>query len=170
VEIGTSVIVLAKIRRGIDLERRRDPDRAKSLDRWFAQVRTRLGDRVLPIYEPIAQAWVLPGIPHPVPLIDGLLAATANVHGVALLIRNVADIPAPTCRFSIRFPRDGEFPTGLSKINDLSQTTIDYECGGKDFESLRGAPNSISNQRPRRILSFCSSLSLVASVSHYCRL
>ena len=64
-EIGTSVIVLAEIRRGIELKRRRHQEQAKSLDRWFAQMRARLGDRVLPIDEPIADAWALLGIPDP---------------------------------------------------------------------------------------------------------
>ena len=91
-EIGTSVLVLAEIRHGIELKRRSDPQQAKSLDRWFSQMRTRLGDRVLPIDEPVAQAWALLGIPDPLPLIDGLLAATAKVHGLTLVTRNVADI------------------------------------------------------------------------------
>lgn len=91
-EIGTSVIVLAEIRRGIELKRRRDAAQAKLLDRWYAQMRTRLGDRVLPIDEPIAQAWATLSIPDPLPLIDGLLAATAKVHGLTLVTRNVADI------------------------------------------------------------------------------
>jgi predicted nucleic acid-binding protein len=94
-EIGTSVVVLAEIRRGIELKRRRDPQQAKALDRWFAQMRIRLGDRVLPIDEPIADAWARLAIPDPLPLIDGLLAATAKVHGLTLVTRNVADI-APT--------------------------------------------------------------------------
>jgi hypothetical protein len=87
-EIGTSVIVLAEIRRGIELKRRRDQEQAKSLDRWFAQMRARLGDRILPVDEPIADAWALLGIPDPLPLIDGLLAATAKVHGLTLVSRN----------------------------------------------------------------------------------
>ena len=91
-EIGTSVLVLAEIRHGIELKRRSDPEQAKSLDRWFSQMRTRLGDRVLPIDEPIAGAWALMGIPNPLALIDGLLAATAKVHGLTLVTRNVADI------------------------------------------------------------------------------
>jgi toxin FitB len=91
-EIGTSVLVLAEIRHGIELKRRNDPEQAKSLDRWFSQMRTRLGDRVLPIDEPVAEAWTLLGIPDPLPLIDGLLAATAKVHGLTLVTRNVADI------------------------------------------------------------------------------
>jgi toxin FitB len=91
-EIGTGVLVLAEIRHGIELKRRSDPEQAKALDRWFSQMRTRLGDRVLPIDEPIAGAWALMGIPDPLPLIDGLLAATAKVHGLTLVTRNVADI------------------------------------------------------------------------------
>ena len=91
-EIGTSVLVLAEIRHGIERKRRNDPAQAKSLDRWFSQMRTRLGDRVLPIDESVAEAWALLGIPDPLPLIDGLLAATAKVHGLTLVTRNVADI------------------------------------------------------------------------------
>jgi len=90
-EIGTSVLVLAEIRHGIELKRRGDPKQAKSLDQWFTQMRMRLEDRVLPIDEPIAGAWALMGIPDPLPLIDGLLAATAKVHGLTLVTRNVAD-------------------------------------------------------------------------------
>jgi len=91
-EIGTSVLVLAEIRHGIELKRRNDPEQAKSLDRWFSQMRSRLGDRVLPIDEPVAEAWALLGIPDPLPPIGGLLAATAKVHGLTLVTRNVADI------------------------------------------------------------------------------
>ena len=91
-EIGTSVIVLAEIRRGIELKRRTDPKQATSLDQWFAQMRSRLEDRVLSVDEPIAEAWALLNVPDPLPLIDGLLAATAKVYGLTLVTRNVADI------------------------------------------------------------------------------
>lgn len=93
-EMGTSVLVLAEIRRGIELRRRRDPEQAKSLDGWFSQMRARLGDRVLPVDEPVAEAWALIGIPDALPPIDGLLAATAKVHGLTIVTRNVADIAA----------------------------------------------------------------------------
>jgi toxin FitB len=91
-DIGTSVIVLAEIRRGIELKRRSDREQAHSLDRWFAQMRERLGDRVLPIDEPIAEAWAVLSVPDLLPLVDGLLAATAKVHGLTLVTRNIADI------------------------------------------------------------------------------
>jgi predicted nucleic acid-binding protein len=90
--MGTSVLVLAELRRGIEFRRRYDPEQAKSLDRWFREMRMRLSDRVLPIDEPIAEAWALLGIPDPVPLVDGLLAATAKVHGLTLVTRNVGEI------------------------------------------------------------------------------
>jgi predicted nucleic acid-binding protein len=90
-DIGTSVIVLAEIRRGIELKRRRDPAQGEALQRWFRQMRTRLGDRVLPVDEPVAETWALLGVPDPMPLVDGLLAATAKVHGLTLVTRNVED-------------------------------------------------------------------------------
>ena len=93
-ETGTSVLVLAELRRGIELKRRRDPERAKFIDRWFSQMRAELADRVLPVDEPIAEAWAMMGIPNPLPSIDGLLAATAKVHGLTLVTRNVAQIAA----------------------------------------------------------------------------
>ncbi len=91
-DVGTSVLVLAEIRRGIELKRRSDPSQAKSLDQWFSQIRIRLADRVLPIDETVAETWALLGIPSPLPLIDGLLAATAKVHGLTLVTRNVVDV------------------------------------------------------------------------------
>lgn len=90
-EIGTSVVVLAEIRRGIELKRRNDVEQAEGLDRWFWRMRTRLGDRVLPVDEPIAEAWARLSVPDPLPLIDGLLAATAKVRGLTLVTRNTAD-------------------------------------------------------------------------------
>ncbi|WP_439404427.1 type II toxin-antitoxin system VapC family toxin [Bradyrhizobium sp. DASA03076] len=93
-EIGTSVLVLAEIRRGIESKRRNDLLQAKSLDRWFSQMRARLADRVIPIDETTAETWAILGIPNPLPLIDSLLAATAKVHGLTLVTRNITDIAA----------------------------------------------------------------------------
>ena len=91
-DIGTSVIVLAEIRRGIELKRRSDPEQGAALDRWFAQMRSRLEDRVLHVDEAVAEAWARLSVPNPLPLIDGLLAATAQVHDLTLVTRNVADM------------------------------------------------------------------------------
>lgn len=91
-KLFTSVIVLAEIRRGIELKRRHDRAQAALLDDWYKTMRAGLGDRVLPISEPVAETWAHLGIPDPIPLFDGLLAATALVHGMTLVTRNVADV------------------------------------------------------------------------------
>jgi predicted nucleic acid-binding protein len=57
-------------------------------------MRSRLADRVLPVDEPVADAWALLGIPNQLSLIDGLLAATAKVHDLTFVTRNIADITA----------------------------------------------------------------------------
>jgi predicted nucleic acid-binding protein len=64
-DIGTSVAVLAEIRRGIELKRRHDRLQAEALDRWFATMRTRVADRVLPVDEKIAEAWARASVPDP---------------------------------------------------------------------------------------------------------
>jgi predicted nucleic acid-binding protein len=42
--------------------------------------------------ERIAEVWGRLGIPDPVPAIDGLIAATAMVHGLTVVTRNVSDL------------------------------------------------------------------------------
>jgi len=59
---------------------------------WLDQVRVGLGRRILPVDERIAEVWGRLGIPDPVPAIDGLIAATAMVHGLTVMTRNVSDL------------------------------------------------------------------------------
>jgi len=91
-EIGTSVLVLAEIRRGIELKRRNDPFQADLLDDWYETMRSGLGDRVLSIDEAVSEVWAKMSVPDPLPFIDGLLAATAKVHGLTLATRNMVDM------------------------------------------------------------------------------
>lgn len=92
IEMGTSVVVLAEIRRGIELKRRRDRAQAEALDLWYSQMRRGLADRITPVDETIAEAWAGLNVPDPLPFIDGLLAATAKVRGLTLVTRNTADV------------------------------------------------------------------------------
>ena len=91
-EMGTSVMVLAEIRRGIEMKRRIDSAQARALERWFIQVRSGLGERVIPVDEAIAEAWAGLNVPDLLPFVDGLLAATALVRGFTLVTRNVGAI------------------------------------------------------------------------------
>jgi predicted nucleic acid-binding protein len=89
--IFTSVIVLGEIRRGIELVTRRDKPQAEALEQWYALVRERLGNRVLPVDEPVMAVWARISVPDMFPAYDGLIAATALVHGLAIATRNAED-------------------------------------------------------------------------------
>jgi toxin FitB len=91
-ELATSVLVLAEIRRGVELKRLQDPAQAQRLDLWLATVRKGLGDRVLPIDEETALVWARASAPNPLPFVDGLLAATAITRGLTLVTRNTRDV------------------------------------------------------------------------------
>ena len=91
-EIWLSVLVVAELGRGVRLLRRRDAHAADRLDEWLASLVDRYSDRIIPIDLPIAQRWSTIGVPDPLPIIDGLLAATALHHNLALVTRNTTDV------------------------------------------------------------------------------
>lgn len=91
-EMWLSVLVLGELRRGVALIARRDPDAAASIRTWVDSVVLDYRDRVLPVTVEIASRWGLLPVPDPVPVLDGLLAATAIEHGLTLVTRNVTDI------------------------------------------------------------------------------
>jgi toxin FitB len=91
-EIFLSVLTIGEIRRGIESVRRRDPGSAATLDRWLSSLSDAHGDRVIPIDDVIAEEWGRMNVPDPLPVVDGLLAATARVLGLTVATRNVADV------------------------------------------------------------------------------
>jgi predicted nucleic acid-binding protein len=91
-EIFISVLTVGEIRRGIESIRRRDPDSAAALDGWLARVVEAHRDRIIPIDRAVAEEWARLNVPDPLPVVDGLLAATAKVADLTLATRNVADI------------------------------------------------------------------------------
>lgn len=93
-----SVLVVGEIRHGIERLARRDPAQAEIYERWLSQLVGGYGDRVIPITERIAQAWGRLNYPDPVPVVDGLMAATALVHDWTLVTRNVNDVTSTGVR------------------------------------------------------------------------
>ena len=91
-ELHTSVIVLGELKRGVERVRPNNPRFAAELERWLSRLVARMGDRILPVDQAVALAWGRIAAPRTVPPIDGLLAATALVHGFTLVTRNVKDI------------------------------------------------------------------------------
>ena len=91
-DIFLSVLVLGEMRRGIKQVRRRDPQQAAVLKGWHAATTQSFAGRILPIDETTTEAWGSMSALRPVPVVDGLLAATATVHDMTLVTRNVADV------------------------------------------------------------------------------
>ena len=91
-EIFLSVLTIGEIRRGVENVRRRDPKSGAALDSWLARLGEAHRDRILPVDRAIAEEWGRMNVPDPLPVVDGLLAATAKVVGLTLATRNVADV------------------------------------------------------------------------------
>jgi len=91
-ELFTSVLVLGEIRRGIESIRRRDLPSAIALEQWLTRLATDFADRVLAVDARVADRWGSLNVPDPIPTVDGLLAATALVHDLVLVTRNLLDV------------------------------------------------------------------------------
>lgn len=87
-----SVLVVGEIREGIETIRRRDPAAAGALDQWLAGLTSGFRERILPIGLEVAEIWGRMCADRPLPVIDGLLAATARHYRLTLVTRNVEDI------------------------------------------------------------------------------
>lgn len=91
-EVFLSVLTVGEIRRGIESIRRRDRDRALALGRWLHALVTQFESRLLPVDRNVAEEWGRLNAAATLPVIDGLLAATARVHSLTLVTRNTRDV------------------------------------------------------------------------------
>lgn len=87
-----SVLVMGELRKGAEAKARRDPVQAEALRRWIALVERGYGDRILPFGREEADIWGRMNALRPRSTVDSMLAATAKVHGMTLVTRNVADV------------------------------------------------------------------------------
>lgn len=91
-DLFLSVLVVGEVRRGIERLRRRDPVQAERLEQRLDQLKQAMAGRILPVSSAIAECWGKLNVPDPLPVIDGLLAATALEHDLMLVTRNVRDV------------------------------------------------------------------------------
>lgn len=91
-DLFLSVLVVGEIRQGIERLRAKDPTRAGVFECWLAQLRDTFGDRLVPVSVEVAETWGRLNAAGSIPVVDGLLAATALVHDWTLVTRNTADI------------------------------------------------------------------------------
>ena len=91
-----SVLTLGELRKGI--EGLPEGDRKRRLLDWLeVELPTYFAGRILPVDATVADRWgrLLAQAGRLVPAIDSLLAATALVHGLTLVTRNLRDFPHP---------------------------------------------------------------------------
>lgn len=87
-----SCLTLGEIRVGIERLRPRDAVQATALEMWLLTLTPEYRDRVLPIDAAIAETWGrIRAAAGPLPITDGLIAATAKVHNLTVVTRNVRD-------------------------------------------------------------------------------
>lgn len=91
-DLYLSPLVLGEVRKGIESARTRDPLKAAALERWLGEVERAFEGRILGIDTPVADQWGRMSAIRSVPVVDGLLAATALVHGLTLVTRNDRDV------------------------------------------------------------------------------
>lgn len=92
-DLYISALVLGEVRLGIERVRRRgDTRQAELFEIWLDDVRLRFADRVVPIDGAIAEVWGQIDAAAPTPAEDGLMAATAIVHGFTFVTRNVRHV------------------------------------------------------------------------------
>jgi predicted nucleic acid-binding protein len=91
-DLFLSTLTLGEIRKGVEAVHPRDPARAAALEIWLGDVAGAFGPRLLGIDARVADAWGRMAAKRTVPVVDGLLAATASVHGLVLVTRNTADV------------------------------------------------------------------------------
>jgi toxin FitB len=91
-DLYLSVLVVGEIRRGTERLKRRDPEGAKVYEAWLDTVLKEYADRILPIDTEVAEEWGRISVLDPVPIVDGLMAATAKVRGMTFVTRNTADV------------------------------------------------------------------------------
>lgn len=101
-DLFLSVITIQELEIGVLLAERRDSKKGEVLRAWLInQVVPAFSGRILPVDLEVAQRSAQLHVPDPQPVRDALIAATAIVHGMTVVTRNVVDFE----------------PTGVQVIN-----------------------------------------------------
>lgn len=100
-DLHISVITVGELRRGIV---RLEPGRRRDdLDFWLADLILRYGERILPVDLDVTERWAAlaetaRAAGRPSEMTDELIAATAHVHGLTVVTRNVRHFEPTGCR------------------------------------------------------------------------
>jgi predicted nucleic acid-binding protein len=91
-DLYLSAITVQELEIGVLLAERRDASQGALLRAWLqTHVLPAFAGRILPVDAAVAQRSAALHVPDPRPFRDSLIAATALVHGMVLVTRNVSD-------------------------------------------------------------------------------
>ncbi len=89
-ELYLSAVTIGELRQGVERIRHRgDKAQAQRLERWLLQVTSAYADRILPLDEETAHIWGRLRVPNPENPLDKQIAATALIHDLEVISRNV---------------------------------------------------------------------------------
>lgn len=92
IDLYLSAITVQELEMGVLLVERRDPPQGAIFRSWLQDyVLSAFASRILPVDIAVAQRCAALHVPNTRPVMDSLIAATALVHGMTLVTRNVAD-------------------------------------------------------------------------------
>jgi predicted nucleic acid-binding protein len=91
-DLFISALTLGEIAKGVAMRAKQSPVQAKGLEQWLIATRVSYADRIITVDADIAETWGRLDASRSLPIVDGLLAATALVRGMTLVTRNVRDI------------------------------------------------------------------------------
>ncbi|MDB5806329.1 MAG: putative nucleic acid-binding protein contains domain [Betaproteobacteria bacterium] len=94
-ELYLSVVTLQELEVGVLLTERRDPAQGAVFRGWLERhVIPAFSGRVLPVDAAVARRSAQLHVPNQRPVLDALIAATALVHSLKVVTRNVGDFAA----------------------------------------------------------------------------
>ncbi|AYG59499.1 type II toxin-antitoxin system VapC family toxin [Rhizobium jaguaris] len=89
-DLAISAITIGEIQRGIELTRETDPQKASELTRWLDSLK--LGIRVISLDAECMIRWAqFMHCKSPTLIADAMIAATASVHNLTIVSRDVVD-------------------------------------------------------------------------------
>jgi toxin FitB len=92
VDLYLSAITVQELEIGVLLAERRDPAQGAVFRVWLnSHVLPAFAGRILPVDTAVALRSAKLHVPDPRPVRDGLIGATALVHGMTVVTRNIAD-------------------------------------------------------------------------------
>jgi hypothetical protein len=91
-ELFLSVLTLGELRMWALGLARKGAAGAPHVEAWVNALHARYAGKILPVTMDIVEKWAELSVPDRFPVVDGLLAATAIVHGHVLVTRNTRDV------------------------------------------------------------------------------